>query len=79
MEEQTTIAKRTRRKISKEEKIAELQAKISDHELKIKALRQKIEDLNAPQASLRDITSKIKELGLPANEVMKALDKLAKK
>jgi cell division protein FtsL len=77
MEEQEKV-RRTRRKISKDEKIAALQEKITEHELKIKALRQQIDDLNEPQASMRDITARIKELGLPANEVMKALEKLSK-
>lgn len=76
MEEQ---AKRTRRKITKEEKIAELQAKIESHRQKIEELSKKIMELNEPPVSMRDVTSKIKELDVPLTDVMKAVEKLGKK
>lgn len=71
--------KRTRRKISKEEKIAILNEKITKHESQIADLKAQIEALNKPQVTMRDITNKIKELDIPIEDVMKAVDKLAKK
>ena len=71
--------KRTRRKISKEEKIAVLNDKIAKHEAQIADLKAQIEALNKPQVTMRDITNKIKELDIPIEDVMKAVDKLAKK
>lgn len=71
--------KRTRRKISKEEKIATLNEKIAKHEAQIADLKAQIEALNKPQVTIRDITNKIKELDIPIEDVMKAVDKLAKK
>lgn len=71
--------KRTRRKISKEEKIAVLNEKIAKHEAQIADLKAQIEALNKPQVTMRDITNKIKELDIPIEDVMKAVDKLAKK
>lgn len=76
MEEQ---AKRTRRKITKEEKIAELRAKIESHRQKIEELSKKIMELNEPPVSMRDVTSKIKELDVPLTDVIKAVEKLGKK
>ena len=71
--------KRTRRKISKEEKIAVLNEKIAKHEAQIADLKAQIEALNKPQVTKRDITNKIKELDIPIEDVMKVVDKLAKK
>lgn len=71
--------KRTRRKISKEEKIAVLNEKIAKHEFQIAELKAQIEALNKPQVTMRDITNKIKELDIPIEDIMKAVDKLAKK
>lgn len=71
--------KRTRRTISKEEKIQKIQDEIAKYESKIAELRKKIEELEKPSVSLRDITSKIKELGLSPDDVMKAIDKLGAK
>lgn len=76
MEEQI---KRTRRKISKEEKIQALQDKIDVHRKKIEELSAQIMALNTPPVSIRDVTSKIKELDLDPSDVMKALEKLGKK
>lgn len=71
--------KRTRRTISKEEKIQKIQDEIAKYESRIAELRKKIEELEKPSVSLRDITSKIKELGLSPDDVMKAIDKLGAK
>lgn len=78
MENQETT-KRTRRKITKEEKIAVLNDKIAKHEAQIADLKAQIEALNKPQVTMRDITNKIKELDIPIEDVMRAVDKLAKK
>ena len=77
MEEQTT--KRTRRTISKEEKIQKLQDEIAKHEIKIAELKAKIADLEKPPIGLRDVTARIKAMDVPLVDVMKALDKLDKK
>jgi len=71
--------KRTRRTISKEEKIQKFQEEIAKHEAKIAEIKKKIDELEKPSASMRDITSKIKELGLSPDDVMKAIDKLGAK
>jgi len=78
MEEQE-VTKRTRRKISKEEKITALQEKIEMHRQKIEELTKQISDLNEPPVTLRDVSNRIKELDLPLNDVMKAVEKMAKK
>jgi len=78
MEEQE-VTKRTRRKISKEEKIAALQEKIEMHRQKIEELTKQIADPNEPPVTLRDVSNRIKELDLPLNDVMKAVEKMAKK
>ena len=77
--ENQEVTKRTRRKITKEEKIAALNEKIAKHESQIADLKAQIEALNKPQVTMRDITNKIKELDIPIEDVMKAVDKLAKK
>lgn len=56
-----------------------LKAKIAkNEEAKITLLKEK-EELLAPKVGMKDITSKIKEYGLPLDEVMKAVDRVAKK
>lgn len=77
--ENQEATKRTRRKITKEEKIAALNDKIAKHEAQIAELKAQIEALSKPQVTMRDITNKIKELDIPIEDVMKAVDKLAKK
>lgn len=72
-------SKRTRRSFSREEKIAKFQEEISKHEMKIAELKNKIAELEKPAIGLRDVTARIKELGISPDEVMKALDKLASK
>lgn len=73
--------KRTRR--SKEQvladKIAKIDADIAKYQDKITALEKEKEELLNPSVELKDITDKIKELDLPLDEVMKAVDKIAKK
>ena len=75
MEEQ----KRTRRRISKEEKIAALQAKVDMHEKKIAELKEQIAALQAPAVNMHTVTSRAKELGVSAEELLKAVEKIAKK
>ena len=59
--------------------IAKLQSKIEANEAaKVKLLEEK-EELLAPKIGIKDITSKIKENDLPLDEVMKAIDRVAKK
>lgn len=77
--ENQEVTKRTRRKITKEEKIAALNEKIAKHLSQIEDLKDQIEALNKPQVTMCDITNKIKELDIPIEDVMKAVDKLAKK
>ena len=74
-------AKRTRRPKEeiKEAKLIKLQDEITKYEAKIAECKKKIEELNAPSANLRDVTAKIKELGLSPDDVMKAIEKMGKK
>ena len=71
--------KRTRRTISKEEKITTLNEKIAKHEAAIAELRSQIDALNNPSLTMKDLANKIKEHDIPLDDVMKAVDKLAKK
>ena len=71
--------KRTRRIISKEEKIQKYQEEIAKYEAKIADTKKKIAELEKPSVGMRDITAKIKELGLSPDDVMKAIDKLGGK
>lgn len=71
--------KRTRRTISKEEKIQKFQEEIAKYEAKIAEAKKKIDELEKPSTNLRDITAKIKELGLSPDDVMKAVEKLGSK
>lgn len=82
MEQETK--KRIRR--SKEEivkdAIAKLEADIVTYEEKIAKAKKEIEDLRTPPkpaVKLKDISEKIKELDLPLDEVMKAVEKMGKK
>jgi predicted metalloenzyme YecM len=81
MEENVQKAKRVRK--TKEEafndKIAKLDEKIALYQAKIEAAQREKEELLNPALSVKDITDKIKELNLPLEEVMKAVDKIAKK
>ena len=49
-----------------------------NEEAKATLLREK-KDLLEPKVDIKDITSKIKEQDLPLDEVMKAIDRVAKK
>lgn len=58
---------------------AKLRTKITKNdEAKASLLKEK-EELLAPKVGIKDITSKIKEQDLPLDEVMKAIDRVAKK
>ena len=59
--------------------IAKLQSKIDANEAAKAKLLEEKEELLAPKIGIKDITSKIKEQDLPLNEVMKAIDRVAKK
>lgn len=71
--------KRTRRTFTKEEKIEALNAKIAKYEAAIAELKSQIEALNKPSVTIKDLANKIKENNIPIDDVMKAVDKLAKK
>ena len=71
--------KRTRTTKTTEEKITELEAKIAYHTEAINALRAKIDELNTPKMTMKDVTAKAKECGISADELMKLVDKLAAK
>ena len=51
---------------------------VKNEEAKATLLREK-KDLLEPKVGIKDITSKIKEQDLPLDEVMKAIDRVAKK
>ena len=51
---------------------------VKNEEAKATLLREK-KDLLEPKVGIKDITSKIKENDLPLDEVMKAIDRVAKK
>lgn len=58
---------------------AKLKIKIAKNEdAKVLLLKEK-EEILAPKVGIKDITSKIKEQDLPLDEVMKAIDRVAKK
>ena len=59
--------------------IAKLQSKIEANEAAKAKLLEEKEELLAPKIGIKDITSKIKEQDLPLDEVMKAIDRVAKK
>lgn len=71
--------KRTRTTKTAEEKIAELEAKIAYHTEAISTLKAKIDELNTPKMTMKDVTAKAKECGISADELMKLVDKLAAK
>lgn len=78
MEQGTKRIRRSKEEI-KGAKVAKLQEEITKYEDKIAECKKKIEELNAPSANLRDVTAKIKELGLSPDDVMKAIEKMGKK
>lgn len=73
------VKKRTRRTISKEEKIQKLQEEISKHESKILELKARIAELETPSITMKDVTTRAKEYVLTPEELMKAVDKLLAK
>ena len=60
------------------DKISQKQAKIKEYEDKISVLRKEIEELKTPPLTIKDIADTIAERGLDLNDVMKALNKMAK-
>ena len=78
MEEKAKRIRRPKEEI-KEAKLTKLQDEITKYEAKIAECKKKIEELNAPSTNLRDVTAKIKELGLSPDDVMKAIEKMGKK
>ena len=64
---------------SKEQIIQKYQEDIAKHESKIAELKKKIDEVNTPAVNLRDVTARIKELGLSPEDVMKAVEKMGKK
>jgi uncharacterized protein YhaN len=56
-----------------------LKIKIAKNDDAKALLLKEKEDLLAPKVGIKDITSKIKEQDLPLDEVMKAIDRVAKK
>lgn len=51
---------------------------VNNEDAKAKLLKEK-EELLTPKIGIKDITSKIKEQDLPLDEVMRAIDRVAKK
>ena len=74
-------AKRTRRSKAeaKEQRIQKYRDEIAKHQEKIAQLEQKIKEEETPEVSLKDVTARIKELGVSPEEVIKAIEKLGKK
>ena len=63
-------------------KISALEESIKGYEGKIAFAKKQIEELrNPPKQALKmkDVTAKIKELDLPLEDVMKAVEKISKK
>lgn len=58
---------------------AKLRAKISGNDDAKAMLLKEKEELLAPKVGMKDITDKIKEYDLPLDEIMKAVDRVAKK
>ena len=59
--------------------IAKLLSKIEANEVAKTQLLKEKGELLAPKVGIKDITSKIKEQDLPLDEVMKAIDRVARK
>ena len=52
---------------------------IARYKEKISILEQRIKEEETPSVSIKDVTSKIKELGVSPEDVLKAVEKLANK
>ena len=64
------------------DEIAMLEEKIAKYEELISKAKQRIEELRTPpkpQVKMKDIAAKVKALDIPLEDVMKAIDKMAKK
>lgn len=78
-EEKTRRVRRTKEEVVAE-KIAKIESNIADWKAKIAKAEKEVEALKAPPAvriKTKDVTDKIKELGLSLEEVMKMLEKKA--
>ena len=82
MEQETTKRIRRSREEVVQEKIQKLEEKIAGYKTKIADAEKEIEELKNPKTpavKMKDIKDKIAELGLPLDEVMKAVEKMGKK
>lgn len=82
MEQETTKRIRRSREEVVQEKIQKLEEKIAGYKTKIADAEKEIEELKNPKTpavKMKDIKDKITELGLPLDEVMKAVEKMGKK
>ena len=75
------IKKRIRRSKEeiKEQRIQKYRDEIAKCREKIAELERKIKDEEAPSVSIKDVTDKIKEMGISPDEVIKKLEKMKKK
>lgn len=82
MEQETTKRIRRSREEVVQEKIQKLEEKIAGYKTKIADAEKEIEELKNPKTpavKMKDIKDKITELGLPLDEVMKAVEKMGKR
>lgn len=78
MEETKKRVRRSKSEV-KDQKIKKYMEEIAKHQAKIAELNKKIDELDTPTITMRDVTSKIKELGLSPDDVLKAVEKIGKK
>lgn len=78
MEEKTRRGRRSKAEI-KQERIQKYIDEIARYKEKISILEQRIKEEETPSVSIKDVTSKIKELGVSPEDVLKAVEKLASK
>ena len=78
MTEKVKRGRRTKAEI-KQENIQKYTDEIKRYKDKIAILEQRIKDEETPEVSIKDVTAKIKELGVSPEEVLKAIEKLGKK
>lgn len=78
MEDKARRIRRSKSQI-KQDRIQKYQDEIAAHKAKIAELEQKIKAEETPEINIKDVTAKIKELGVSPEEVLKAIEKLASK
>ena len=78
MEETKKRVRRSKEQVISD-KINRLQDEIRILEDKIADKKKQIEELQTPSVTLKDVTAKIKELGIAPDDVMKVIDKMTKK